>query len=203
MGCCGDDKKKPVQEEKKSVDTPEYKIIVIGDSSVGKTAIIHQYISNTFNKNEGKATIGVANQTKVVEVPDGGKNGIPSKMKLDVWDTAGQEEFAAMTRNYYAGSHAVAIVYAIDKITTFKSVDNYYNFVKSQCSDDVIIALVGNKCDLQNERRVSYDDLCDKAGDLDTLYFETSAMPDRRETITDLFSEFIRQLSVKAPKAGS
>ena len=87
MPCC--DKPDPDDKKQiKKVQTPEFKIIVIGDTSVGKTAIIHSYISGNFAK-EKKPTIGVANQIKVVDVPNGGKDDIPDKMRLDIWDTAG------------------------------------------------------------------------------------------------------------------
>ena len=69
-------------------------------------------------------------------------------MKLDIWDTAGQDEFKSMTRNYYAGSNAVIIVYAVNSYQTFQSVDDYHNTVKSLCAPDTIIAIAGNKCDL-------------------------------------------------------
>ena len=84
-------------------------------------------------------------------------------MKLDIWDTAGQETFAQMNRNYYAGSNAVIIVYAVDSNNSFKSVEEYYNNAKQLCSDDTIFVIVGNKCDLQLEKVVQFDDLECKA----------------------------------------
>lgn len=113
------------------------------------------------------------------------------KMSLDIWDTAGQDDLKNMTQLHYNGSHAVVIVCSVDKIQTFKSIDNYKNIVDSLCGNDVIVALAGNKCDLQSERRVSFDDLTQKSEELDCMYFETSAMADKRDTIEDMFNEII------------
>ncbi len=86
---------------------PEYKVIVVGDSAVGKTAIIHQYINGTFSRTHTMTT-GVKNQPKVVELPN------KKQIQLDIWDTAGQDEYAAMNRNFFSGAHCVIIVFAID-----------------------------------------------------------------------------------------
>ena len=121
MGC-----KPSVDVDKPQPDNteiPEYKIIVIGDSGVGKTAIIHQYITGRYA--ETQITLGVANQIKEVNIPRSDK-----KMSLDIWDTAGQDDLKNMTQLHYHGSHAVIIVCSVDKIQTFKSIDNYHNIVQ-------------------------------------------------------------------------
>ena len=98
-------------------------------------------------------------------------------MKLDIWDTAGQEVYGNMNRNYYAGSSAVIIVYAVDRLSSFKSLEEYYHNVKQLCAEDVIVAIAGHKCDLQLEKVVQFDDLESKAEELDCkFYFETSAI---------------------------
>ena len=89
-----------------------------------------------------------------------------------------------MTRNHYNGSHAAIIVYSIDKLSTFKSVDDFYNSITQICNEDIKVFIVGNKCDLQSERHVQWDDLEEKAAQLgDCAFFETSALPDKKETI--------------------
>ena len=108
-------------------------------------------------------------------------------MKLDIWDTAGQDAQNAMTRNFYQGSHIVLIVYGIDSASSFRSVDKHFNDVKQFSAEDAVIFLVGNKCDLDTERMNSFDDLQEKAAELGILGFETSALAARRSTLDELF----------------
>ena len=137
-------------------------------------------------------TTGVQNQYKTVDVPGGGKDGRPLKMKLDIWDTAGQESQQALARNFYSGSHAVIIVYSVVSPYTFKSVDNHMNNINQYCNDENVLKfLVGNKCDLEEDRRVTFDDLLEKQQDYNIRGFETSALPERKSTIDELFSEVI------------
>ena len=138
MGC-GDSKQEDKPKASAKQEIPEYKIIVIGDSSVGKTAIIHQYINGTFSKTGMAPTTGVQNQYKTVDVPGGGVDGKPPKMRLDIWDTAGQESQQALARNFYSGSHAVIIVYGVDSPQTFKSVENHVNNVNQYCNDENVL----------------------------------------------------------------
>ena len=94
-------------------------------------------------------TTGVQNQYKTVDVPGGGKEGRPLKMKLDIWDTAGSDSMQALARNFYAGSHAVIVVYSVDSPMSFKSVDQHMNNISQYCNDENVLKfLVGNKCDL-------------------------------------------------------
>ena len=170
---------------------------MIGDSGVGKSAIIHQYLKNSFISGTAAApTIGVKNQYKIVDVPGGGQNGKPAKIKLDIWDTAGEAAQQAITQNFYQGSYAVIVIYAIDMPTTFKSVSNYFEKVDQLCSKGTIKVIAGNKCDLDNSRRVKQADLKDKAEEHEVdLYFETSAMQEYRGTIDALFTAVVKKIA--------
>ncbi len=81
--------------------------------------------------------------------------GRPLKIKLDIWDTAGEEAQAMLNQNFFHGAHAIIIVYAIDKPTSFKSVSNYYETVEKICPPQSLKVIVGNKCDLDDSRRVT------------------------------------------------
>ena len=167
---------------------------MMGDSSVGKSAIIHQYIINSFTKQV--PTVGVKNQYKIVDVPGGGQNGRPAKIKLDIWDTAGEAAQQAMNKNFLNGSHAIIIVYAIDLPSTFKSVSNYFETVETVCQPSTLKVFVGNKCDLDNNRRVKMQELSDKAEEHGVdLYFETSALQAYKGTIDAMFNALIRKLA--------
>ena len=162
---------------------PIFKIILIGDSHVGKTAIINQYISGSQGKAPGSGnTTGVANFYKNIELQNG------KKIKLDIWDTTGQEMYSMLNRNHYAGAHAVIIVYSIESLKTFKSVEGYFQEAKNLVNEGTIFVIAGNKCDIASQRMVPYEDLIFKADDLDIeLYFETSALQENSHTIEVLF----------------
>ena len=107
---------------------------------------------------------------------------------MDVWDTAGQEEYMALTRTFFQGAHCVIITFAVDSPKTFNSVQTHLDNINQNCDEDVLKVLVGNKCDLE-DRYISFDDINLKADDLGIRFFETSAMPDKKETIEELFAE--------------
>ncbi len=101
-----------------------------------------------------------------------------------------------MTQNFLHGAHAVIIVYAIDLPTTFKSVSNWYESVERVCPPSTIKVFVGNKCDLDNNRRIKMQDLVDKADEHEVdLHFETSAYPEYKGTIEAMFNAVIKRLA--------
>lgn len=189
-GCDSKEKAVPVVE----TTIPEFKVIVIGDSGVGKTAIIHSFIHETFaNGTTYVPSTGVANQYKTMTVPGSEKDpSLPKKIKLDIWDTTGSHELKNMTSSHYKGSHAVIIVYAINSLDSMKSVDMHNSDVDQNCHEKVLRFMVGNKCDLDNDRHVAWDDAQQRAEDLDIPnFFETSANQDKRDTVVELFNEVV------------
>ena len=94
-----------------------------------------------------------------------------------------------MTKNFFYGAHAVIIVYALDSPSSFKSIENHLNNIDNYCKPDVIKILVGNKSDLEVERRCTYDDMNDKAQETNMKCFETSAIDSKNATIFELFNE--------------
>lgn len=154
-----------------------FKMIIIGDSSVGKTNILTRYIKNTFSF-DTRSTVGVEFGAKKVEV-----NGF--RVKNQIWDTAGQERYRSITNTYYKGAKGALVVYDISNKDSFKNVDKWINELRMNGEKDVIIVLVGNKSDLIEERQVSNEDGEAKAKELskillkfiliDTAFIETSA----------------------------
>ena len=136
----------------------ERKIILIGDSAVGKTAIIHQYISGGF-KNDGHApTQGAVNQYKTVDI-NAGKEEVPKKLKLDIWDTAGDDNMRNVMKTFYQNAAAVIIVYSVTSLNSFKSVSEHLDTVNSLCPPSCFKVIVGNKADLDNDRSVNFEEL--------------------------------------------
>lgn len=145
-----------------------FKVVIIGDSAVGKSNLLSRYARNEFNMHS-KATIGVEFQTQSMEI-DG------KEVKAQIWDTAGQERFRAVTSAYYRGAVGALIVYDISRSTTFDSVSRWLEELNTHSETTVARMLVGNKCDLGNIRAVSIEDgknLAEKNG---LFFMETSAL---------------------------
>ncbi|KAK9289271.1 hypothetical protein L1049_017747 [Liquidambar formosana] len=123
-----------------------FKVVIIGDSAVGKSNLLSRYARNEFNLHS-KATIGVEFQTQSMDI-DG------KEVKAQIWDTAGQERFRAVTSAYYRGAVGALIVYDISRRTTFESVGRWLDELNSHSDTTVARMLVGNKCDLENIRDV-------------------------------------------------
>lgn len=132
-----------------------FKVVLIGDSGVGKTNIMSRYIKDEFSI-ETKTTVGVEFGAKKLEI-----NG--NNIKAQIWDTAGQERYKSITNAYYKGAKGALIVFDITRSSSFESVDKWLIELKSKCEVDVSIILIGNKCDLENERAVSKEESMKKA----------------------------------------
>ena len=132
--------------------TDPCKVVLIGESGVGKTCIIAQFINKTFDPN---VVSSLTSQyiRKNIELPEG------KSVLMDIWDTAGQEKHRALAKIFYKNSKAVLLVYDITRKKSFEEIKNYwYEQVKESSDKDTILALVGNKYDLINEKDVSNED---------------------------------------------
>ncbi|KAJ4825060.1 Ras- protein RABA5b [Turnera subulata] len=145
-----------------------FKIVLIGDSAVGKSNLLSRFARNEFDNNS-KATIGVEFQTQVVDI-DG------KEIKAQIWDTAGQERFRAVTSAYYRGAVGALVVYDITRRTTFDSVKRWLEELDTHCDTTAAKMLVGNKCDLENIREVSVEEGKNLAEEEKLFFMETSAL---------------------------
>ena len=141
------------------------KYIIIGNSSVGKSNLLLKFAHNKF-LDEYQATIGVEFGAKNVEIDN-------KIFRVQIWDTAGQENFRSITRAYYKNSVCALIVYDINNEDTFDSVQSWIQECKLQTPKTVTMVLVGNKCDL--ECKVDRNKAKELAEENKMLYFETSA----------------------------
>jgi len=142
------------------------KLLIIGDSAVGKTSMLLKYTDNFFPESH-LATIGVEFKTKEVEY-----NGY--KIELQIWDTAGQERFKSITKSFFRNTNGIIFVYDITQKNTFKNVKDW---IKDSEVNDFGFQriLVGNKIDLQNKRQVSLEDAKEWADKKNMEVIETSA----------------------------
>ena len=145
-----------------------FKIVIVGDSGVGKTNLITRYLKNDF-KPETKATIGVEFSDKKYIYKN--KN-----IKIQIWDTAGQERYRSLTSMYYKGAKGAILVYDITSKNSFENIDKWLIEMKKTADENIKIILIGNKCDLIEKREVKEDDGKIKAKDLNVPFMETSAL---------------------------
>lgn len=144
------------------------KIIIIGDSSVGKSNILTKFVDDEFNVNNS-TTVGV--DYKVVRVDYGQKT-----VKLLLWDTAGQERFNAIVKTFYKDAQVVILVFDLTNRASFDNIEFWLNQVKCEKIADPIYILVGNKVDIETNRVISKEEVIKKTTDLKfNGYFESSA----------------------------
>lgn len=148
---------------------PIVKLIVIGDSGVGKSSLSEYYILNKKANQKHTPTIGVEFYTKFLTIKD-------KKFKLQVWDTAGQEKFKAVTKAYFRDAFGALICFPISNRKSFLNLRYHINDLTECGRDNVVKILVGTCCDLKNKREVSVDEAQEYANKLDVQYIETSAV---------------------------
>ena len=161
---------KKQKKEKKSEVKKKFinlKIIFVGDVSVGKTSVIERFINNNF-KDDYTCTIQAEQKTKIINEDSN------TSIRMDIWDTAGQEKFRSLTRQYYRDSQGAIIVFDITKKRTFDSLQTWIDDIQDYSDKDIPIIIVGNKSDLIDEREVSENNINEFLNDKYT-YFEVSA----------------------------
>ena len=173
------------------------KVVIIGDTSVGKSSIITRFTQNTFSL-QCPTTIGVDNYIKEVG-PD------TKKVKLLIWDTAGQERFRALAKSYYNNAKCIIMVFDITNKKSFEKLENWKNEVFQYTHEGVLIVLIGNKKDLQSQREVGKDDIEEYVKKNEFFYMETSAKDEKDEGINKVFEyvgENISQVEARMAKDG-
>eukprot|EP01088_Endostelium_zonatum_P002714 TRINITY_DN1343_c0_g1_i1.p1 TRINITY_DN1343_c0_g1~~TRINITY_DN1343_c0_g1_i1.p1 ORF type:complete len:221 (+),score=58.44 TRINITY_DN1343_c0_g1_i1:62-724(+) len=144
-----------------------FKILLLGCQNVGKSSLLARFADDEFTDNY-KTTVGVDFKIRTIDI-DG------KTIKLQLWDTAGQDRFKAVTNSYFRGAHGVIIVYDITDTHTFEQIEEYWvNEVEKNAPGNAVLMIVGNKCDLEN-RTVSVKRAKDYAKTKDGLFLETSA----------------------------
>ncbi len=163
------------------------KYIIIGDASVGKSNLLMKFTQNKFTENY-QATIGVE---------FGAKNLIINKKiyRIQIWDTAGQENFRSITRSYYKNSVCAMVVYDITSRKSFDNVMNWIEEIQNNSSKTILIVLVGNKIDLKDNRDVSFEEGKELANKNGIIFMETSAKTG--EGVEEIFKKTVQEISNK------
>ena len=171
-----------------------FKVVFLGDSSVGKSNIISKYKLNEFNRNS-KSTVGVEFYSKILTQDN--KN-----IKIQIWDTAGQERFKSITKSYYKGAKGAIIVYDITRRATFENVQEWFKDTKTMGDNTyIVLMLIGNKCDLVNERQVSTEEGKKEAEMNGMAFMETSAL--YGTNITEAFELMAKLITEKQMSIGN
>uniref|UniRef100_A0A8D0G4V8 small monomeric GTPase n=1 Tax=Strix occidentalis caurina TaxID=311401 RepID=A0A8D0G4V8_STROC len=144
-----------------------FKLLLIGDSGVGKTCLLFRFSEDAFNTTF-ISTIGIDFKIRTIEL-DG------KKIKLQIWDTAGQERFRTITTAYYRGAMGIMLVYDITNEKSFDNIKNWIRNIEEHASSDVERMILGNKCDMNEKRQVSKEKGEKLAIDYGIKFLETSA----------------------------
>ncbi|KIO23452.1 hypothetical protein M407DRAFT_244759 [Tulasnella calospora MUT 4182] len=172
--------------ESSSTPPLNIKLLLIGNSSVGKSSLLLRFADETFlTEDESSATIGVDFRVSKMEV--GGR-----RVKLSIWDTAGQERFRTITSSYYRGAQGIILVYDVSNRESFEALPKWFTELETYVSPNVVKVLVGNKVDKEFSRAVSEDEGRKFAERMDTLFVEASAKSNIG--VQDAFKEVVNKI---------
>lgn len=169
-----------------------FKVVLIGDSGVGKSNLLSRFTRNEFNL-ESKSTIGVEFATRSIQVDN-------KTIKAQIWDTAGQERYRAITSAYYRGAVGALLVYDIAKHVTYDNVIRWLKELRDHADSNIVIMLVGNKSDLRHLRAVTTEEAKQFAAENNLSFIETSALDASNVELAfqNILTEIYRIVSNKA-----
>eukprot|EP01062_Namystynia_karyoxenos_P029611 TRINITY_DN2222_c0_g1_i1.p1 TRINITY_DN2222_c0_g1~~TRINITY_DN2222_c0_g1_i1.p1 ORF type:complete len:254 (+),score=93.14 TRINITY_DN2222_c0_g1_i1:80-763(+) len=172
-----------------------YKVILIGDSGVGKSNIMSRFAKDTFSRNH-ETTIGVDFLTKDLLHND-------KEIKVQIWDTAGQERFKAISRSLYVGAKGAMLVYDITNRESFDHIPNWYRDIKEHSYDQTwpVMMLIGNKCDLKPLRAVAQEEAQRFAAEHGISVMETSALD--KTNIDEAFAFLVKHMVDTSEQSGT
>ncbi|KAL3859847.1 hypothetical protein ACJMK2_010037 [Sinanodonta woodiana] len=162
----------------------EVKLCLLGDSGVGKSSIVMRFVKDTF-KEQLESTIGASFMAKRLVVND-------NTFLFQIWDTAGQEKYRALAPMYYRGAEAAIVVYDVTREPSFDSVKDWVKELKRNGVSDMVIAIAGNKCDLEDLREVNTKDAQEYSDNIGAIFTETSALT--AVNVSELFTSIAKKL---------
>lgn len=165
--------------------TCHFKLVLLGDTAVGKSCLVVRFVRDEFFEFQ-EPTIGAAFLTQTVSLDEG------VTVKFEIWDTAGQERYRSLAPMYYRGAAAAIVVYDVTNKDSFTGAKSWVKELQRRGDPNVIIALAGNKADLEARRKVDYEEAHQYAEENDILHMETSAKTARN--VKDLFVAIAKRL---------
>jgi len=172
------------------METRNFKVVLLGEGSVGKTSLLLRYVRNEFNE-EHITTIQASFLSKKLTVDD-------TRVNLAIWDTAGQEKFHALGPIYYRDANGALLVYDITDRDSFDRVQNWVKELRKMLGDNIVLVIAGNKADLERRRVVTLEEAEEYAASVGAKHLSTSAK--QNKGVAELFLHMTKEL-LKADKA--
>ena len=163
-----------------------YKVLLLGDSTVGKTCFLLRYCDKTF-QDAHLSTIGLDYRVKTMTL----KN--KKNIKLQIWDTAGQDRFRAITKNYYKGANGIILIYDVTNLQTYENVKNWITQIREETNPNVVIYLAGNKIDIPEEERAVKTEEGKEIADEYKLQFKETSAKDGIN-VNEVFQELVEKI---------
>jgi len=167
-----------------------FKLVLLGDTAVGKSCLVVRFVRDEFFEFQ-EPTIGAAFLTQTVALDD-------STVKFEIWDTAGQERYRSLAPMYYRGAAAAIVVYDITNPDSFTGAKSWVKELQRRGDPNVVIALAGNKADLESRRKVEFEEANSYAEENGILHLETSAK--NANNVKSLFVEIAKKLPKNPPQ---
>ena len=173
--------------KKTSTDTDlVYKILLLGDSEVGKSCFLMRYADNVFVDNY-ITTIGLDYKLKYIQLDSG------QVIKVQLWDTAGQDRYRTIAKNYYKGSHGILLLYDVTKSSSFENIREWIKDIREEVYEKAIIFLIGNKIDKKDQIKIKTEDAEKLAEEFNIPFFEASAKSG--ENVDEIFKALYKKIS--------
>ena len=163
-----------------------YKILLLGDSEVGKSCFLMRYADNVFVDNY-ITTIGLDYKLKYIQLDSG------QVIKVQLWDTAGQDRYRTIAKNYYKGSHGILLLYDVTKTSSFENIREWIKDIREEVYEKAIIFLIGNKIDKKDQIKIKTEEGEKLAEEFNIPFFEASAKSG--ENVDEIFKALYKKIS--------
>jgi len=170
----------------------QFKLVLLGESAVGKSSLVLRFVKDQFDDYR-ESTIGAAFLTQTVTLEDN------TTVKFEIWDTAGQERYKSLAPMYYRNANCAVVVYDITQTASLEKARSWVRELQRQADPSIVIALCGNKTDLNARRQVTQEDAKKYADEEGLMWGETSAKTG--EGVSDIFTAIAKKLPLSAPQS--
>ncbi|CAM9822319.1 unnamed protein product [Heterosigma akashiwo] len=167
-----------------------FKLVLLGDTAVGKSCLVVRFVRDEFFEYQ-EPTIGAAFLTQTVSLPE-------ATVKFEIWDTAGQERYRSLAPMYYRGAAAAIVVYDVTNKDSFNGAKSWVKELQRRGDPNVVIALAGNKCDLEPRRQVPFEEAAAYAAENGIIHMETSAKS--AHNVQQIFLDIAKKLPKNPPQ---
>mmetsp|Transcript_2306 Transcript_2306/g.3217 ORF Transcript_2306/g.3217 Transcript_2306/m.3217 type:complete len:196 (+) Transcript_2306:100-687(+) len=167
-----------------------FKLVLLGDTAVGKSCLVVRFVRDEFFEYQ-EPTIGAAFLTQTVALPE-------ATVKFEIWDTAGQERYRSLAPMYYRGAAAAIVVYDVTNKDSFNGAKSWVKELQRRGDPNVVIALAGNKCDLEPRRQVPFEEAHQYAEEHGIIHMETSAKS--AHNVHNIFQDIAKKLPKNPPQ---